>query len=153
MARVTAVDCDKEENKGLCAQFGIKGFPTIKIFPGGSKGLPEDYQGPRTASAIVDFAIKKVKSFVKKVDTASWESFLTGKSAQVVLFSPKSDAPVMFKALSAEFYGRLDFGFVKSSEKSLIEKLKIETFPTIIVFPLDKALDPVVYSGMLDTDG
>ena len=26
-----AIDCDQEANKPLCGQFGIQGFPTIKV--------------------------------------------------------------------------------------------------------------------------
>ncbi len=26
-----AVDCDADENKGICAKEGVKGFPTIKV--------------------------------------------------------------------------------------------------------------------------
>lgn len=46
---VGAVDCDVESNKPLCGQFGVQGFPTLKVFPGdkpksGSKSA-NDYQG------------------------------------------------------------------------------------------------------------
>lgn len=27
-----AVNCDEDTNRGLCAQYEIKGFPTIKVF-------------------------------------------------------------------------------------------------------------------------
>lgn len=33
LAKVVAVDCDEEKNKPLCSKYGIKGFPTLKIFP------------------------------------------------------------------------------------------------------------------------
>jgi protein disulfide-isomerase A6 len=45
MAKVVAVDCDEEQNKPLCGSFQIQGFPTIKLFSSGAKGLPEDYNG------------------------------------------------------------------------------------------------------------
>jgi protein disulfide-isomerase A6 len=32
LVNVAAVDCDVEANKGLCAMYEIKGFPTIKVF-------------------------------------------------------------------------------------------------------------------------
>lgn len=41
LAKVAAVNCDEEGNKNLCAQQGIQGFPTLKIFkPSGKKGKP-----------------------------------------------------------------------------------------------------------------
>jgi len=32
-------NCDTDENKGLCATYGIQGFPTIKVFSAGVKGI------------------------------------------------------------------------------------------------------------------
>ena len=31
VANVGAVDCDQESNKPLCGQYGVQGFPTIKV--------------------------------------------------------------------------------------------------------------------------
>jgi len=42
VVNVGAVDADA--HKQLAGQYGIKGFPTIKIF-GANKNQPEDYQG------------------------------------------------------------------------------------------------------------
>lgn len=53
IATVAAVDCDAEANKQLCGRYEIRGFPTIKIFPGdkskGGNKTPTDYQGRATA--------------------------------------------------------------------------------------------------------
>ena len=49
IATVAAVDCDAEANKQLCGRYEIRGFPTIKVFPGdkskGGNKTPTDYQG------------------------------------------------------------------------------------------------------------
>lgn len=51
---IGAVDCDVESNKQLCGQYGVKGFPTLKVFPAGQQQssktgrvnkTPEDYNG------------------------------------------------------------------------------------------------------------
>ncbi|KAF1332073.1 Protein disulfide-isomerase domain, partial [Globisporangium splendens] len=55
-------DCD--QHKDLAAQFGVQGFPTIKIF-GENKKKPTDYQGQRTAQGIVDAAIAESRKIVK----------------------------------------------------------------------------------------
>ena len=31
-AKVVAVNCDDDNNKPICGQMGIQGFPTIKVF-------------------------------------------------------------------------------------------------------------------------
>lgn len=60
---VGAVDADND--KSLGGQYGIRGFPTIKIFvPGNSK--PIDYQGPRTAQGLVDAAMKELRNQVNR---------------------------------------------------------------------------------------
>uniref|UniRef100_A0A0K2SVX8 protein disulfide-isomerase n=1 Tax=Lepeophtheirus salmonis TaxID=72036 RepID=A0A0K2SVX8_LEPSM len=47
---VGAVNCDEE--KALCSQFGVNGFPTIKVFADNKKS-PEAYNGDRTAQGFV----------------------------------------------------------------------------------------------------
>lgn len=42
VVKVGAVDADKHQSLG--GQYGVQGFPTIKIF-GANKNKPEDYQG------------------------------------------------------------------------------------------------------------
>jgi Thioredoxin len=43
---------DATEHESLAQRYGIKGFPTIKVF-GSDKQSPTDYMGERTAEAIV----------------------------------------------------------------------------------------------------
>ena len=62
VVKVGAVDAD--EHQSLGGQYGVRGFPTIKIF-GLDKNKPEDYQGARSAQAIIDAGMAKAKSMVK----------------------------------------------------------------------------------------
>jgi protein disulfide-isomerase A6 len=41
--------------------YGIKGYPTLKFF-GSNKNSPTDYNGGRTASAIIQFALDQAKT-------------------------------------------------------------------------------------------
>merc|ERR1712061_598523 len=78
---VGAVDCDV--HKQLCGQYGVQGFPTIKVF-GANKNKPEDYQGGRTADAIVQAAQNLLKNLFK---TDSVENLLpvpVERAAEVV---------------------------------------------------------------------
>lgn len=61
--KVGAVNCD--DNKSVCGQYGIRGFPTIKIF--GAKKNPVDYNGGRTASGIIDSVLSEAKSKAKDI--------------------------------------------------------------------------------------
>lgn len=49
---------DADQHKSFASQFGITGFPTIKVFTG-RKNHP--YKGQRTAEAFVDAALKAAK--------------------------------------------------------------------------------------------
>ncbi|XP_069462072.1 protein disulfide-isomerase A6 [Ambystoma mexicanum] len=62
VVKIGAVDADKHQSLG--GQYGVKGFPTIKIFSS-NKNKPEDYQGGRTGEAIVDSALSALRSLVK----------------------------------------------------------------------------------------
>ena len=59
--KLAKVDCTKETE--LATRFGIRGYPTLKVFPPHAKSDPEDYEGPREADGIVRVAKKKMKEF------------------------------------------------------------------------------------------
>lgn len=63
VVNVGAVDMTTDQEAG--AAYGIQGFPTIKFF-GFDKAKPQDYQGQRDESSIVNYAVEKVGSEVKK---------------------------------------------------------------------------------------
>ncbi|CAG9316576.1 unnamed protein product [Blepharisma stoltei] len=44
-------------------KYGVKGYPTIKIFPPGEKNNAEDYNGPREAEGIVRTALSKLDQY------------------------------------------------------------------------------------------
>jgi protein disulfide-isomerase A6 len=56
--KVGAVDADQHRELG--GRYGIRGFPTIKVF-GANKNSPTDYAGQRSASGIVDTAMSHAK--------------------------------------------------------------------------------------------
>ncbi|CAI9540244.1 unnamed protein product [Staurois parvus] len=62
IVNIGAVDTDQHQSLG--GQYEIRGFPTIKIF-GANKNKPENYQGARTAEAIVDAALSAIRSLAK----------------------------------------------------------------------------------------
>jgi len=142
IVHVGAVNCDEE--KQICGAFGIQGFPTVKMFPwstvpvpNGQPGQvmkePTDYNGPRTASSVAKAAIDMLPNFVHKVDSSSEEKFITNSLGKVMLFTDKKSVPTLFKALALEYRNRMHFGWIKSTEKELVEKYGVEKFPTVLV--------------------
>ncbi|KAM9778211.1 protein disulfide-isomerase A6 isoform X1 [Syngnathus typhle] len=77
IVKVGAVDAD--QHKSLGGQYGVSGFPTIKIF-GGNKNKPEQYQGGRTSQAIVEAAMSALRELVK--DRLGGKSGSSGYSKQ-----------------------------------------------------------------------
>jgi len=61
--KLVAVDSTAHQSVG--GQYGVKGFPTIKIF-GADKKSPKDYNGARTADAIVSAMLKEARALVNK---------------------------------------------------------------------------------------
>src|SRR5205807_2158053 len=55
-----AIDATVE--KALAEKYGIKGFPTIKVFGAGPKGEPKDYPGARDADGITAFALQTLET-------------------------------------------------------------------------------------------
>jgi len=52
------------QHQAVGQPYGIKGFPTIKIF-GNNKKKPTDYNGQRTADALGDEAFKQLRKMKK----------------------------------------------------------------------------------------
>jgi thioredoxin-like negative regulator of GroEL len=64
------VECSAADPK-VCAQFGVKGFPTVKLLAlvdGEYKTY--DYSGPRTAAPLADFAKDALS-----VASSGWEAY------------------------------------------------------------------------------
>ena len=158
IAKLVQVDCDNSVNRELCGRFEVKGYPTLKIFGAGVKGIPSDYNGERTAKGIVDTIIPMIpsKHVIKVVDGKSGKKTLNlsdfkkkgeGKLAKVLLATDKKSTPNLIKGLSLEYLDRLVFGVVSKKESGVIEELKVEKFPTVIAFPVEG--EPVVYDGSI----
>ncbi|KAK4512730.1 uncharacterized protein ATC70_003436 [Mucor velutinosus] len=155
LVNVGAVDCDVETNKGLCAMYEIKGFPTIKVFSpdlrkdkrtGQMTKVPTDYQGPRDAKSMVDYFLSSQPSNVqfvkwnerdvKSKKSITLENFLQTKNEtlpKALLFTNKPTTTPLYKALSVDFKDRMLTGEVKQSERNIVSEYGVESFPTLLI--------------------
>uniref|UniRef100_A0A7S0R2Q6 protein disulfide-isomerase n=1 Tax=Chlamydomonas leiostraca TaxID=1034604 RepID=A0A7S0R2Q6_9CHLO len=80
--KVGAVDCTAHQS--TCQEFGVRGYPTIKFF-GKNKASPEDFNGGRDASSIVNFGNQRWSKLApppevrELVDESVWEKECTGE--------------------------------------------------------------------------
>jgi len=92
---IAKVDADK--HKDLGGRYGVKGFPTLKFFPKGSKE-PQDYSGGREHADIIDFINSRAGTHAR----------VPGKGASdVVVLNPSNFDSVVLdssKDVLVEFY-------------------------------------------------
>ncbi|KAH6776109.1 PDI-like 2-2 [Perilla frutescens var. hirtella] len=170
VATVAALDADAHQ--ALAQEYGIRGFPTIKVFAPGKP--PADYQGARDVKPIVEFALQQVKALLKeRLDGKSGggssqksepsasvelnsrnfdELVLKSKELWIVeFFAPwcghcKKLAPEWKKAANS-LKGQVKLGHVDcDSDKSLMSRYNVQGFPTILVFGADKE-SPFPFEG------
>jgi len=118
--QLAKVDCT-EGGKSTCGKFGVKGYPTLKIFRNGE--LSSDYNGPREAAGITKFMKSQVGPASKNVDTVQ-EAEAMLKKDEVVVFglgAQDSDIIKTFDKVSGKL--REDVAFAHSSDADVLEKL------------------------------
>ncbi|XP_020577353.1 protein disulfide isomerase-like 2-3 [Phalaenopsis equestris] len=169
---VSVAALDADAHKSLAQEYGIKGFPTIKVFAPGKP--PVDYQGARDVKPIAEFALQQIKALLKerlngKSTSGSGEK--SEPSASIELTSQNFDKEVIkskelwivkffapwcghckklapeWKKAANNLKGKVKFGHVDcDAEKSLMSRFNVQGFPTILVFGADKE-SPFPYEG------
>ncbi|GFG24396.1 putative protein disulfide-isomerase DDB_G0275025 [Aspergillus udagawae] len=153
LAKVAAVNCDDDANKPLCGRMGVQGFPTLKIVtPSKKPGKPkvEDYQGARSAKAIVDAVVDRIPNHVKKVTDKDLNQWLSEdkEAPKAILFTEKGTTSALLKAVAIEFLGSIKVGRIRNKESDAVEKFGVKEFPTLVLVPGgDK--EPIIYDGEL----
>ncbi|TPX18475.1 uncharacterized protein E0L32_011588 [Thyridium curvatum] len=151
LAKVAAMDCDDDANKPFCGGMGVKGFPTLKIVrPGKKSGKPivEDYNGPRTATGIVESVVDKINNHVKRVADKDLDAFLDEdkEKPKAILFTEKGTTSALLKSIAIDFLGAIEVAQIRNKESKAVEKFAIDKFPTLVLVPGgDK--ENVVYDG------
>jgi len=85
---------DATVHSDLASKYGIKGYPTIKVFPSGTKGEPLAYEGPRTTDGIVRYGLSLVEEsvpapeVVQLTNSAVFDKQCGGKALCVIAFIP-----------------------------------------------------------------
>lgn len=161
IAKLGAIDCDNDMNKPLCSQYGIQGFPTIKVFPpskSGKKGVkyPQDYQGERTAAAIAKHVVKMLPNDIQLVSSnpssekiTNIDEFVTNESTpRALLFTDKTESSAMYKGLATGLKGRMSVGEMRKPSEEVKKKYNITKLPSLVTFPKGSQV-PALYTGAM----
>jgi len=153
-----AVDCDADANKQLCGSQGVKGFPTVKMFPRGLKLPPQDFQDERTASKIFQWAQRSIPAKITRVKKpwgiTKWKNDNTAKP-RAILLNKSNKLPLLWKVLANKYTDKIAFANVRDpkgrTSKALgfppqAEEAKKES--RVVVYASDGS-DSVLYSGSL----
>ncbi|KAJ2917057.1 hypothetical protein MD484_g3342, partial [Candolleomyces efflorescens] len=148
-----AVDCDDEGNKRLCSEQGVKGFPTVKLFPRGKHLAPIPYEGERTASGFFKFASLRVPNGPDKVmkvaDLKPWVK-KHKKEHRALLLTKDSKVPLLWKVIASKYHGRLRFGTHRDDKGTAAAETGVELGDSkskILIYPSGSS-SPVVYKGV-----
>ncbi|GAA6053102.1 hypothetical protein JCM3770_000385 [Rhodotorula araucariae] len=153
LVNVVNVDCDADVNKPLCAQEGIQGFPTLKLFPGGS-APSRSYDGPRTAKDIIEGATGAMPTFVKRAGTAAEVEALRKQAAKKpisLLFTSAGKVTPLYKALSTDFHRGIDFYAARDAKVGMeaMAAFGVDKTPALLVLDGEKVNK---YDGPLKYD-
>ncbi|GLB41520.1 putative thioredoxin [Lyophyllum shimeji] len=111
---VYAVDCDANENKRLCAEQGVKGFPTVKLFPRGDQLGSMTYDsGERTASGFWYWATRRIPKSVTTLyqveEIAPWvEKTSKSQKHRALLLTKEKKVPLLWKVLGNKYKDQLE---------------------------------------------
>ncbi|KAJ5143605.1 uncharacterized protein N7515_002392 [Penicillium bovifimosum] len=153
LAKVAAINCDDDENKAFCGQMGVQGFPTLKIVtPSKKPGKPhvEDYQGARSAKAIVEAVVDRIPNHVKRATDKDLDKWLGQNEdrPKAILFTEKGTTSALIRALAIDFLGAIDIAQVRNKESASVKKYAVTEFPSLVLIPSGDA-EPKLYTGEL----
>ncbi|KAF8515913.1 hypothetical protein JB92DRAFT_2810514 [Gautieria morchelliformis] len=151
---VYAVDCDDDQNKLLCAEQNVKGFPTIKLFSG-SETPPADFDGTRSASSLFYWASGHVPMKLTRTQTAKGIAEIVAKNPgkpKAVLMNKSNKMPLLWKVLSNKYGKDIVFVNCRDRQGKVSVEMGFEAEPQskhkVIVYGRDDA-EPVLYEGIL----
>eukprot|EP00894_Picocystis_sp_ML_P001419 jgi/Pico_ML_1/51936/g2725.t1 len=124
-------DAADEKNKAIATKYGIRGFPTLKIFKKGQE--PAEYDGPRDAAGIVQYVQRQAGPASALVSSAD-DMAAKVKSDDVIIvgaYKEGSDELKVFGKVAEAL--RNDLTFFHTYDASLLPEGKKEV-PSINVF-------------------
>lgn len=140
------VDCTEEQD--LCQEYGVSGYPTVKVFRGLESSTP--YNGARKADAIVSYMTKQALPAVSTLDKDNITAFKTADKVVLIAYLDADDKETTEAYTKAATAQRENFLFGSTTDAALAKEEGVKT-PAIVMY---KAFDEpkTVYDGKIDTE-
>ncbi|WVN89193.1 protein disulfide-isomerase domain [Cryptococcus depauperatus CBS 7841] len=127
--KLAKVDCTAEQS--LCGEFGVNGYPTLKVFRNGS---PTDYAGPRKADGIISYMIKQSLPAISDVTKESHEEFVKSDKVVLVAYGDETHPiPEAFMTYANQARDSYLFGQYLSSSLP-VTPVSISSLPAIVLY-------------------
>ncbi|VDO00014.1 unnamed protein product [Rodentolepis nana] len=128
------VNCD--EDRELCDEADVRGFPTLKVYSYGNH--IDDYNGPRTKKALVDFMLEKTLPPASEVDADKLKQVLDSNDYTVILQSKESSETDEFQNVARKLIKYAKFFYIKdklldSTADSIVKLNRPKIFESKVV--------------------
>ncbi|KAH8704722.1 thioredoxin-like domain-containing protein [Talaromyces proteolyticus] len=140
------VDCTEEAD--LCQEWGVEGYPTLKIFRGLNSVKP--YAGARKTGALVSYMVKQSLPAVSPVNEENLEEFKSLDKVVIIGYIPSDNKKVNEAYTSLADSERDNFLFGSSDDAAIAEAEGVEQ-PSIVLYK-DFDEKKAVYDGKLDSE-
>lgn len=148
--KLAQIDCTEERD--LCANFEIRGYPTLKVFKGDASNV-SDYPGQRVSDSIISYMSKLTLPAVQTIDDAATldskieslpESFILQVLPEGI---EKSAANETFYQVADKY--KENFTFATTSDKTYVSKYASSgKKPAYVIFRKGEDVeDATLYTG------
>lgn len=158
VAKVGAVDCSSPKSERLCAQQGVRDYPSLFIVV---DGQVTKFDGRADVPGLHDFVMANLPTDqlanLRRRDQA--DAFLASEckggsewGTCGMLFTDKYDTSAALKALSFRYRARVAFGEVRGKNDALANSFQISTYPTLVFFCNGDSNVSFAYEGELKAE-
>lgn len=140
------VDCTTETD--LCQEYGVSGYPTIKVFRGLETNTP--YGGQRKSDAIVSYMIKQSLPAVSTLTTETIEEFKKKDKVVLVAYLDSDDKDSTEAYAAAASVLRDNFLFGSTTDATLAKAAGVSA-PALVLYK-DFDEPQIVFDGKFDAE-
>lgn len=141
---ISLVEVDCEQNRELCAEHKVQGYPTLMVFRGTESVAP--YNGGRSVDEIVQYMNRELLPSLTTVSSSNLEAFSTETEvAGLVLFdSDDKETNSTITNIANKFHHQFSFG--ASTDKEVAKELGVTKFPSFVVFSKHED-EPIIFNA------